>query len=84
MWFKLQNISQIFLNSVICFGLIKYLVSVSTEKQVLYAIGASLIMMYSCVCVCVLTDWSSSQDSDGEKSEDNLVVDVSNEVSALS
>lgn len=30
---------------------------------------------------CALTDCSALQDSDGEKSEDNLVVDVSNEVS---
>lgn len=31
---------------------------------------------------CMLTDFSALQDSDGEKSEDNLVVDVSNEVSS--
>lgn len=29
----------------------------------------------------MLTDCPSLQDSDGEKSDDNLVVDVSNEVS---
>lgn len=31
--------------------------------------------------IIVLTDCLSLQDSDGEKSDDNLVVDVSNEVS---
>lgn len=32
-------------------------------------------------CNLLLTDCCGLQDSDGEKSDDNLVVDVSNEVS---
>lgn len=32
---------------------------------------------------CTLTDCLSLQDSDGDKSDDNLVVDVSNEVSVF-
>lgn len=72
---------------------IKSLKSFKTVKVILCCFCVCLIytgsvkcLTSACIygCVCVLVDWASSQDSDGDKSDDNLVVDVSNEVSSLS